>query len=118
MSAIKKLPDQAEQAEPDLIGRHLRALREGRSESIRDVADAVSCSAKHLWAVENGNVQRPGNELLVNLADHFQVSLDELFGRTVCFDSTYLPDELVKRWHRMPKSARENIMRLIEVLTD
>jgi transcriptional regulator with XRE-family HTH domain len=60
----------------------LRSLRERRRESLRDVARAVGISKTHLWALETQERPNPGFRLLLNLREHFGVSMSELFGDT------------------------------------
>lgn len=65
------------------LSRNLRALREGRRETLRDVAGNTGLSAGYLSALENGAGCNPGAKLLVKLADYFQCSVDFLLGRPV-----------------------------------
>ena len=65
------------------LSRNLKALREGRRETLRDVAGNTGLSAGYLSALENGAGCNPGAKLLVKLADYFQCSVDFLLGRPV-----------------------------------
>lgn len=110
--------DAAPSAEPIGIGTRLRALREDRSVSLRDVAELIGCSAKHLWSVETGAVQRPRDILLVRLADYYEVSLDELFGRQAADRCSLLPLRLRENWTQLPHTIRSDLLTLIEHLVE
>ena len=103
------------QAPAPTLGSKLHALRTARSKSLRAVAEDVGCTAKHLWSIENGGVQRPSNELLVRIADYYQVSLDELFGRSSP-GCTQVPPQLADYWQELDDAARSNLLSLIKSL--
>jgi len=60
------------------FGEKLRALRQRRGMSLRDLATALDFrSHAHLARIEMGE-KTPSAELIVRLADFFDVSLDQL----------------------------------------
>ena len=60
------------------LGEKLRTLREGRGLSLRQLAVLVGMSSySHLAEIESGK-SKPSVELLVKLADLFEVSTDQL----------------------------------------
>ena len=63
------------------VGERLKSLRKERRETQLQVAQAVGTGMRHYqrFELEEG---LPGLELLCALADHFQVNLDYLAGRT------------------------------------
>lgn len=61
------------------IGENIARIRKDRNITQADLAKAVNISAQAVSKWENGGV--PDTELLPVIADFFEVSLDELFGR-------------------------------------
>lgn len=118
MTAVRKTQQRDTQSVAKAVGDRLRVLREARSLSLRDVAREVSCSSKHLWAVETANVQRPNNELLLRLVDFYEISLDELFGRKDANSSGYIPNTLVERWGRLPRESQKTLLTLMRQLEE
>jgi len=67
------------------IGKRLRALRKERKETQLQVAQAVGTAMRHYQRFELDE-GLPGLDLFYALADHFQVNMDYLVGRTDCRD--------------------------------
>ena len=63
------------------IGFKLKALRKEKDESLEDVAKFIGSSKSLLSKYERG-LSEPGLRVLKKLADHFNVTLDYLFGFT------------------------------------
>ncbi|MBC2727615.1 helix-turn-helix transcriptional regulator [Desulfosporosinus sp.] len=63
------------------IGVKLKALRKEKDETLEEVANVIGSSKSLLSKYERG-VSEPGLRVLKKLADHFNVSLDYLFGFT------------------------------------
>jgi len=65
----------------NISGRRLRKIRQSRNLSLKDVADALGTSKSTI-----GNIERetkPASlEMVINLADFFDVSIDYLVGRS------------------------------------
>lgn len=61
------------------IGENIARIRKENNITQADLAKAVNISAQAVSKWENGGV--PDTELLPAIADYFEVSLDELFGR-------------------------------------
>jgi transcriptional regulator with XRE-family HTH domain len=60
------------------LGEKVRILRERRGITLRQLAAELGVSSySHLSAIESGN-SKPSVELLLKLADYFNVSTDEL----------------------------------------
>jgi len=67
------------------IGERVKQLRKERKETQLQVAEAIGTSMRHYQRFEL-NEGLPGLELFYALADHFQVNMDYLVGRTDCRD--------------------------------
>lgn len=59
----------------------MKELRSERSETQTQVAEAIGITLRQYQRYEAG-AQKPGLDYLIALADHFDVSLDYLTGRT------------------------------------
>ena len=66
-------------AELENIGGKLKALRKEKDESLEEVANSIG-SSKSLLSKYERDLSEPGLRVLKKLADHFNVSLDYLFG--------------------------------------
>ena len=65
----------------DFFKGRLREIRRKSGETQAQVAAAVGTATRYCQKLESGE-NLPGAELLIALADHFEVSLDYLMGRT------------------------------------
>ena len=63
------------------IKDRLRSLRKERKETQGQIAEAICITVRQYQRFEAGE-QKPGFDNLCALADHFEVSLDYLAGRT------------------------------------
>ena len=63
------------------FGAHLKELRKSRGITQKQLAIAISASERGIQQYELGE-RKPSYEMLLALADYFQVSLDYLVGRT------------------------------------
>ena len=63
------------------IKARLRSLRKERKETQGQIAEAICITVRQYQRFEAGE-QKPGFDNLCALADHFEVSLDYLAGRT------------------------------------
>ena len=59
----------------------LKELRSKTQEKQIEVAEAIGCTVRQYQRFESGE-QKPGFENLWRLADHFNVTVDFLMGRT------------------------------------
>lgn len=59
---------------------NLKAIREKRRISQNDLAEKVGVSAPYICRVEKGN-QALSLSIAIDIADYFDISLDELVGR-------------------------------------
>ena len=59
----------------------MKELRSERGETQAGVAEAIGMTTRQYQRYEAGN-QKPGLDYLMALADHFEVTLDYLAGRT------------------------------------
>lgn len=65
----------------DFFCVRLRQIRKESGETQAQVAEGIGTATRYYQKLESGD-NLPGAELLIALADHFQVSLDYLMGRT------------------------------------
>ncbi|HBL82973.1 MAG TPA: XRE family transcriptional regulator [Clostridiales bacterium] len=63
------------------FGGRLREIRSGKHSTQKQVADAVGVTVRNYQRYE-ADEQRPAFEVLIALADFFDISLDYLVGRT------------------------------------
>ncbi len=63
------------------LATRLRLLRTATGETQTSLGEAVGVGQRTVWGWESGRV-KPDPEMLVRLADHFQVSTDYLLGRS------------------------------------
>ena len=63
------------------IGKRLKVLRKESGETQAQVAAAIGIVRRHYQRIENDE-GLPGLEIFLALADHFNVSMDYLAGRT------------------------------------
>ncbi|MBR1746880.1 MAG: helix-turn-helix transcriptional regulator [Clostridia bacterium] len=62
------------------IGKKLKELRKGHSLTQEELSSALNISRVNYTRYET-NASRPDYETLVKIADYYDISLDELFGR-------------------------------------
>lgn len=60
------------------LGRLLRQLRQEHAWTLRDVEAKTGIPNAHLSQVETGNIERPSEGLLYDLANLYEVSFDDL----------------------------------------
>ena len=56
----------------------LKELRIKKNKSLQDVADAIGASKAHIWDLETARAKNPSVELLVKLANYFEVGVADL----------------------------------------
>jgi len=64
------------------LGEKLKELRKSFNLTQAELAERIDVSRVNYTRYENGKI-RPDYETLIKLADFYNVSLDELFGRNV-----------------------------------
>lgn len=60
------------------LGKQVRYARKRKAYTQAELAELVGCSVQHISHIENGTT-KSSMELVVNLANHLDVSLDNLF---------------------------------------
>lgn len=92
------------------IGKNIAELRKAKGVKQDELARFVSVTAQAVSKWENGGV--PDTELLPKIADYFNVSIDELFGRqnNICID---IQDAILKDITKT--KAEERISRAFEL---
>jgi len=63
------------------FNEHLRNIRKSKGFTQKQVAEAIHMTERNYQACEYGRT-KPGFDYLVALADHFDVSIDYLVGRS------------------------------------
>lgn len=64
-----------------MFGERLKELRDNHSMTQNDLAELLNVSRQSIGGYENNNVD-PGMDILVKIANIFNISLDYLLGRT------------------------------------
>lgn len=64
-----------------MLGKRLKQLRKEQGLTQEDLALYLNVSKQSVWGYENNSVQ-PSLDVIVKIADRFNVSLDYLLGRT------------------------------------
>ncbi|CAI8945653.1 HTH-type transcriptional regulator, cell division transcriptional repressor [Brevibacillus sp. IT-7CA2] len=93
-----------------MIGQRIRLLRKMRNLTQADLAEALDVAKTTISAYEN-EVNEPNHDMLKNLADFFNVSVDYLIGRT----DSHLQDE-VKEGLKYSEDQLKKIDELHEIL--
>lgn len=65
----------------DIFATRLKELRQSSKYTQKDIAKAISIELRSYQRYEEG-VREPDNITMIQLADHFNVSIDYLLGRT------------------------------------
>lgn len=89
----------------------LKEVRKSRRLTQAQVAEGVNCSASTLSRYETGKRQPP-LDMLVRLADFFDVSLDYIFGRTPP-DSSALSSyekDMLESFRNVPDTVQDDIV--------
>jgi len=97
------------------LGAKLKELRLRRGQSLQDVADAIGASKAHVWGLETGQAKNPGMDMLMRLANHFKVSLEDLVEDE--FSEPKDEKELVAMFRDM-KTLNEDDLRIIKSVLD
>ena len=64
-----------------MFGKRIKELRKGQEITQDQLAIFLNVSKQSVWGYENNSVE-PSFDVLVKIADRFNVSLDYLLGRT------------------------------------
>ena len=93
---------------------NLKRIRIERGMTQRDVADYLGCSPVVYSRYENGE-RMPSLDILIKLADYFQVTVDYLAGRSGVTFSALSPfeQELVRASRSADKRANEDALCLL-----
>jgi transcriptional regulator with XRE-family HTH domain len=86
---------------PELIGQRIKRERLAINLTQRELADAVGVGVPHISKVEAGR-ESPSDELLLKLAERFEVSADELM-----LVARRLPEDLFEKFASDPKQSLE-----------
>lgn len=101
----------------DELGQRLRTLRQQRSLTSQEVADAVGTTQSHLCAIETGRTASPRYQLLKALAEFFEMSISELVGDTRR-PAESVEAQQISYWyeHDLPESAQRVAYTMMEQL--
>jgi transcriptional regulator with XRE-family HTH domain len=69
------------------VGAKLKELRTRKGETLQEVADAVGSSKPHIWELEAEKSKNPSLDLLVNIAQHFNVPISYLVEESTSVDT-------------------------------
>lgn len=97
----------------------LNQLRVAKRMSLQQVGDAIGISKAHVWNLEKGKAENPSMELVLKLADLFQVRVADLVGENP--DGEGEDPEVVAMFRdlkKLEREDRETIRVLMERLKD
>ena len=105
------------------LGDRIAELRRDKQEQQRDIADLLHVSPASVSNYETG-VHLPNVDTLCQLANHFNVTMDYLMGRTNCriptetlnklFSGPVTYGMLLERLLDLPDSKREILLEIID----
>lgn len=85
-----------------MLSERIRKLREQKNISQKQLADIMHISQSSISEYESGN-QQPPLEMIVKLADFFDVSIDYLLGRTnIAISINRLKEKISTRSGKIP----------------
>lgn len=93
------------------LGARLKELRLRRGQSLQEVATAVGASKGHIWGLETAQTKNPSMDLLLQLARHFNVSLEELLQDEVGAQDD--PEDVVAMYRDL-KTLNEDDLRIMK----
>jgi len=64
-----------------LLGKRIKSLRKGQELTQDQLAEFLNVSRQSVWGYENNDIE-PSLDVLIKIADRFNVSLDYLLCRT------------------------------------
>lgn len=62
------------------VSKIIKKLRKSQRLTLEEVANGIGSTKSYIWELEDGRTN-PGLNTLINLADFFDVTIDELVGR-------------------------------------
>ncbi len=102
------------------IGKRIRKLRENRGIEQLELAKMIGISQSKMNKIESGFQKRIEPEILVDLSEALNATVDYLVGNSdqphltkeEAFDE-FINDPELKRWHReLPKTPEEDLRKL------
>ena len=97
----------------------LNQMRVAKRMSLQQVGDAIGISKAHVWNLEKGKAENPSMELVLKLADVFQVRVADLVGENP--EAEGEDPEVVAMFRdlkKLEREDRETIRVLMERLKD
>ena len=97
----------------------LNQMRVAKRMSLQQVGDAIGISKAHVWNLEKGKAENPSMELVLKLADLFQVRVADLVGENP--EAEGEDPEVVAMFRdlkKLEREDRETIRVLMERLKD
>lgn len=94
----------------------IKELREEMQMTQKELADKVNNMQRNVSNWENGTSQ-PDLETIVKLADAFEVTLDELFGRIALpagVQPSTAEQQLLRAFRRLPAEKRQVFLQFLE----
>lgn len=98
------------------FGERLKSLREDNDEKQKDIADLIFVSNKVISDYERG-IHFPRDErVITTLAEHFDVSIDYLFGITDI--KKHFTDDLISLFYSLTKEQQEEALDFMRFLSE
>ncbi|MFB1100851.1 helix-turn-helix domain-containing protein [Terribacillus sp. JSM ZJ617] len=103
----------------NILGERIAALREKKDIKQYDLADRIGLTKYQLNRYEKGH-SNPDPDIIVKLADFFDVTTDYLLGKSNSPKKTeedelesFISDPELERWYKeLPKTSEENLRQL------
>ncbi len=89
-----------------IFGVRIKLLRKEQKLRQHDIAEKLNLSRQAISKYERGE-REPGLDVLMKMAEYFDVSLDYLFGRTDNRLVNMVDERDLLYWERLPKVADE-----------
>ena len=96
------------------LGKHLRAAREAKGLSARQLGDLVDLNASSIVRIENGEFRSPGADKLARIAEALAINAADVFALAEYSPPSSLPSMtpyLRTKYRDLPDEAVEQIQR-------
>ncbi|MFC3050789.1 helix-turn-helix domain-containing protein [Kordiimonas pumila] len=100
----------------DSFGKKVRKLRQDQSLTLEDLAEKLETTKNYVWQLENKSPARPSGQLLLKIADIFEVSPDFLIDDSIKEESINQRHEALFRRIKNKNLSNEDIEKALKIL--